>query len=88
MAAVTPATVLRESVGSMTLFIAQFAAITSGATGDTWATGLGNTIVGAWAVATTAGAGKALTTSFLSGTVTVNSEIGATGAYVYVLAKA
>jgi hypothetical protein len=87
MSVITPATVLRESIGSMTLFIAQFAAITSGATGDTWATGLENKIVGAWAVATTAGA-TTPTVSWSSGTVTVNPTAGATGAYVYVLAKA
>ena len=87
MAAITPATVLRESVGSMTLFIAQFAAITSG-TGDTWATGLGNTIVGVWAVASTAGAGKAMAASWSGGTITLDVIDGATGGYVYVLAKA
>ena len=37
---------LRESVGSLTLYIAKFTAL---ADGDTWATGLGSNIVGYWA---------------------------------------
>ena len=37
---------LRESVGSLTLFIAKFAAMTDG---GTWDTGLGSNIVGYWA---------------------------------------
>jgi hypothetical protein len=85
MAAITPATLQRESVGSMTLHIAQFAAITSGATGDTWATGIDG-IVSVWATATTAG-NRSMSTSWANGTVTVNPTAGATGAYVYVLSK-
>ena len=85
MAAITPASIVRESVGSMTLHVAQFAAITSGATGDTWSSGIDG-IVGAWAVATTAGA-RSLSTSWSGSTITVNPTAGATGAYVFVLAK-
>jgi hypothetical protein len=87
MAAITPAKLSRESVGSMVMFIAQFAAITSGATGDTWATGLGDNILGAWAVASTAGA-TSLSVSWASGTITINPTAGASGGYVYVLARA
>jgi len=87
MAAITPAKLSRESVGSMVMFIAQFAAITSGATGDTWATGLGDNILGAWASATTAGA-TGVSCSFLNGTITINPESGATGVNCYVLARA
>lgn len=87
MGAITPATLLRESVGSMVIFIAHFATATSGATGDTWATGLGNNIIGAWAVATTAGA-TGVSCSFSGGTVTINPEAGSTGVNCYVLARA
>lgn len=38
MAAITPATLIRESIGSKTLLIANFAATAD--TGDTWTTGL------------------------------------------------
>jgi len=42
MAALTPISVTTESAGSLTLVIAKFSAIASG---DTYASGLGNTVV-------------------------------------------
>lgn len=45
MAALTAATVLRESNGSLTLHKITFSSVT---TGDTWASGLPN-VIGAWA---------------------------------------
>jgi hypothetical protein len=48
MAAKTPDSILRESVGSMTLFIATFSTNDIDDT-DTWATGLGSNILGVWA---------------------------------------
>ena len=43
MAAKTPSTLLRERSGSLTMFIATFAAGVG--TGDTWASGLGSNVV-------------------------------------------
>lgn len=47
MAAVLPITLTRESLGSVTLLIANFS---SGVvnTGDTWASGLGGNVLGFW----------------------------------------
>lgn len=42
MAALTPSTVGRESIGSMTFIVAQF---TTCATGDTWTSGLGSNVL-------------------------------------------
>ncbi len=86
MAAVTPATIVRESLGSTTLLICDIASVTSGATGDTWASGLGNGIIGAWAIANTAGA-NSCSVSWASGTITINPTSGATGCKLYVLTK-
>ena len=47
MAAITPNTVLTESAGSLTLIIAKFTAGTAD-DGDTWASGLGSSIVACW----------------------------------------
>ena len=47
MAAVTPSTLQRENVGSLTLYIATFANTTDD--GDTYASGLGTNVVGYWA---------------------------------------
>lgn len=47
MAAITPNTIVRESLGSLTLLIASFSAGTAD-DGDTWTTGLGTNVVGFW----------------------------------------
>ena len=50
-AALTPASVVRESLGSLTLIIAKFSGVV---TGDTWVSGLGSSPVAFWTTATTA----------------------------------
>ena len=74
MAAITPSTVYRESLGSLTLHIATFAATADNA--DTWASGIQG-IIGIWANAneapgtqTNVGAGAVLTTAS-SGLITL-----------------
>ena len=85
MGALTAASVKRESMGSLTMHLVHFASVTSGATGDTWTSGLPN-IKAAWAIATTAGP-TAISCSFVSstGVVTLNPTSGATGVNLVVL---
>lgn len=87
MAALTAASVTKESMGSLTLHIVKFASVSSGATGDTWSSGLPN-IVNAWAQATTAGP-SAVSCSFVSstGVVTINPVDVATEVNLFVLSK-
>ena len=90
--ALTPTTLRRESMGSLTLFIANFASVSSAAAGDTWSTGLPN-IVNAWASvadATTTNS-KDIGCSFVSstGVITLQPTNGtAITANVFVLASA
>jgi hypothetical protein len=89
MAAKTPDSVIRESLGSLTLLICDFST-TNIDDGDTYATGLGNNIVGdAWMAATldpTQG-GEGMNISKDSGTLTFNApEDNVTGT-VYILAR-
>lgn len=85
--ALTAASVQRESVGSLTLHIANFATVTSGASGDTWSSGLPN-IISAWAQTTTA-CTSPITCSFVSstGVITINSEDSASEVNLFVLSK-
>lgn len=87
MGALTPTTLRRESMGSLTMFIANFAAVTSGAAGDTWATGLGKNIISAWAAGTTGGS-AGIAVSFANGTVTMCPGVGASEVNLFVLATA
>lgn len=52
MAALTASSVIRENVGSLTLHIVSFSAVTGD---DTWASGLDTGVVGYWANDTNAG---------------------------------
>lgn len=85
MSALTAASIKRESMGSLTMHLVHFASVSSGATGDTWDSGLPN-IAMAWAMATTAGP-TAVSCSFDSATgiVTLNPVNTATGVNLVVL---
>ena len=78
MAALTPTSVLRESAGSLTLHIATFSAITDG---DTYASGLGSSIIFSHAVLTEAAATTATPYSIIpinsSGNFTFDCGTGA-----------
>jgi len=89
MAAKTPDSVVRESLGSKTLFIATFSTNDID-DNDTWATGLSTNIVGYWGVLTDDGTQtkEALDITNASGTLTFRvGEDNRTG-LVYVLANA
>lgn len=83
--ALTVASLQRESVGSLTLFIANFASVSSA--GDTYSSGLPN-IVSAWASPTTAGAGT-VDCSWVSstGVITVTPELIASEVNLFILSK-
>ena len=68
MSAITPATLVRESNGSLTLHIADFT--TAFADGDTWASGLPN-VVGKWANVT-----SGMSASLSSGAIMVTESGG------------
>lgn len=88
MAAQTPATTLRENVGSLTLHIFTFTAVTGA---DTFASGLGTQVVSSIAQATLAGgtttgiAGVSATNA--SGTFTFTTNLAATPVTLWVLSK-
>jgi len=87
MSALTATSITKESMGSLTMHIVKFASVSSGATGDTWTSGLPN-IVCAWAQATTAGPSM-VSCSFVSstGVVTLNPIDKATEVNLFVLSK-
>ena len=89
MSAITPTTVVTESIGSSKLLIATFAVANSGATGDTWSTGLNNA-VGYWANCTTSGSACSVSYAW-SGTTGVFTicplAIGASQVQLYVMTK-
>jgi hypothetical protein len=74
-------------MGSLTAHFVHFASVTSGATGDTWASGLPN-IVDAHATATTAG-NTSVSCSYVSstGVITLNPTQGATGVNLIVYSR-
>ena len=86
MAALSAASVQRESVGSLTLQIVRFSAVTGA---DTYASGLGTNVVGYWAVnkfnggTTTTGNGIAVVNS--SGTFTFCIGTASEAADLYIL---
>ena len=87
MAAVTPSTLIRENVGSLTLHTATFANTTDD--GDTWASGLGTNVVGYWANGTddpTQGK-EGIDVSNSSGTFTFNTGEDNRGIMLYVLSR-
>ncbi len=85
--ALTAASVIRESLGSLTLHKVNFATVTSGTAGDTWSSGLPNVFC-AWAQTTTA-CTSPITVSFVSstGVVTINSKDSASEVNLFVLSK-
>ena len=89
MAAQTAATVQRESVGSLTLHIFTFASVTGA---DTFASGLGTSIVGQpWATNTFSGGttttGIGTTAINSSGTITFQLATAAQAVTLYILSK-
>lgn len=72
MAAITPSTLIRESSGSLTMYIATFADTADD--GDTWASGLGSNVVSYCAVGTDdpTQAKEGIDVSNSSGTFTFN----------------
>ena len=88
MAAQTAATSLRENLGSLTLHIFTFTAVTGA---DTFASGLGTGVVGFWATSAFKGGttttGNGLSVSNSSGTFTFCIGTAATACTLYVVAK-
>lgn len=88
MAALTAASVQRESLGSLTLTIVRFSAVTGA---DTYASGLGTNVVGYWATqqanvgTTTTGIGANVLNS--SGTFTFASGTAAAAVDLYIVSK-
>ena len=91
MAAQTAATSLRESVGSMTLHIFTFTSVAGGSsTGDTFASGLGTTVVDFWAQDKTLSATQTsagINVSNSSGTFTMSPAVDGAAVSLFVLAK-
>ena len=82
-----PSTLIKENAGSNTLHIATFGSTVDGAT---WATGLGNSIIGYWGNSITDGTQtkEGVDISNSSGTLTFNlGETKSSGIMVYVLSK-
>lgn len=87
MAAVTPSSVVRESMGSLTLHIATFASVDS----STWASGLPNAIAW-WAVPTgNAACGALSVTATSTGTTgttfTIGTRLAASAIKLYVASR-
>jgi hypothetical protein len=86
MAAVTPSTLTRHSMGDLTFFIAVFANTTDD--GDTYASGLGSNVLGFWANGTddpTQGK-EGIDVSESSGTFTFNTGEDDRGITLYIVA--
>jgi hypothetical protein len=84
-AARTPASVLRESMGSRTLLVVKF---TDVVTGDTWVSGLGTSPVAWWITATTAPGSQTncgIMASFASGTFTMIPDEDTQDATLFVM---
>lgn len=88
MAALTAASVIRENIGSLTLHIVNFSAVTGA---DTYASGLGTNVVSFWANqqgnvgTTTTGIGVNVLNS--SGTFTFASGTAAAAVNLFIVSK-
>lgn len=87
MAAITPDSIIQESLGSVRLLICNFET-TLIDDSDTYATGLGGQFVSAWAGASTDETGEVVNISNSSGTLTFYTNAGDNvGATIFILAR-
>ena len=88
MAAITPDSIVEESMGSLKLLIANFET-TLIDTDDTWASGLGDTIVGVpWSACSTDEVGAVVNVANSSGALTFHTNAGDNNAAViYILVR-
>lgn len=89
MAAITPSSITRESMGSLTLFVCPFTLIDNA---DTWTSSIPG-IVDCWTKITTAQTSASSTclaasvSNFATGIITFTSGVADTPGTVYVIAK-
>lgn len=87
MAAITPDSILQESIGSLKLLICNFET-TLIDDADTYATGLGDSYVAAWSSASTDETGEVVNVANSSGTLTFYTNAGSNvGATIYILVR-
>jgi hypothetical protein len=87
MAAITPDSILEESMGSLKLLICNFET-TLIDTDDTYATGLGSSFVAAWSSCSTDEVGAVVNVANSSGTLTFHTNAGDNnGATIYILVR-
>lgn len=87
MAAIVPDSILQESVGSLKLLICNFET-TLIDEADTWASGLGSTIVSIWSSCSTDEVGAVVNVANSSGDLTFYTNAGNdNGATIYVLVR-
>ena len=88
MAALTAASINRESLGSLTLHVVNFTAITGA---DTYASGLGTSVVSWWATSKfnggTTTTGNGISVSNSSGTFTFCMGTAAAAATLFIISK-
>jgi len=87
MAAITPDSILQESIGSLKLLICNFET-TLIDDADTYATGLGSSYVAAWSSANTDETGEVVNVANSAGTLTFYTNAGGNvGATIYILVR-
>ena len=87
MAAIVPDYILQESLGSLKLLICNFET-TLIDTDDTWASGLGSSIVSIWSSCSTDEVGAVVNVANVSGALTLHTNAGDNnGATLYILVK-
>ena len=88
MAALTASSTIRENVGSLTLHIVNFSAVTGA---DTFASGLGTNVVNFWATSNfnggTTTTGNGISVSNSSGTFTFCMGTAAASATLFIVSK-
>ncbi len=87
MAAITPDSIIQESMGSLKLLICNFET-TLIDTDDTWASGLGTSIVSTWSSCSTDEVGSVVNVANSSGALTFHTNAGDNnGATIYILVR-
>jgi len=87
MAAITPDSIKQESLGSLKLLVCNFET-TLIDTGDTYATGLGDSIVSIWTSCSTNEGGEVVNVANSSGDLTLHTNLGNdNGATLYILVR-
>jgi len=87
MAAIVPDSILQESMGSLKLLICNFET-TLIDTADTWASGLGSSIVAIWSSCSTDEVGAIVNVENASGALTFHTNAGDdNGATIYILVR-